>query len=359
MPVIFQKGTEQQPSNTLVVGSGLNLTQTTEGLPELSSTGAASGEAVVSPSGSDDTTAIRNAMSANARVRLAPGVFTVSGIIDVPAGKVVGGTGMDKTTINKTNYVGAVFRFGDTTEYAAVENLRIVGPGKAVGSGNTGIVAARGGGLAVARRLRFRNLHIEELTDYGIHLDKCGLVQIENCIMNKIGFNGIYATGASTGAKNSAAIQIANVRVLASGSGIYVRYSDGVVLAACEVDGCWGSYRLDAVNDAAIIACISRKCEQIALLVTGGSNVGVESFSSDNVGTPYFADYPHLKVDGSATGVRVNGFRRINTDQPGTITWEADVAAAGARVLVGYHDFTTGKINSGGKFSDVTATPVP
>jgi hypothetical protein len=94
------------------------------------------------------------------------------------------------------------------------------------------------------------------------------------------------------------------------------------------------------------------------LLITGGANVGVESFSSDNIGTG-FADYPHLKVDASAVGVRVNGFRRLNTDQPGTLTWEADVAAASGRVLVGYHDFTSGKINSAGKFADVTATAVP
>lgn len=357
MPAIFQKGTDQHRSNTLVVGAGLELIQNVDGLPEVSSGGA--GEAVVSPSGADDTTAVRNAVNANARTRLAPGTFTVSGIIDVGAGKVVTGSGMDKTIINKTDFAGAVFRFGDTTEYAAIENLRLVGPGKAVGTGNSGIAAVRSGaGLAVARRLRFSNLHIEELSDYAIHLDKCALVDIEQCVLNRLGFNGIFATGASTLPRNSYAIRIANVRVTGSGAGINVRYAEGVALIACEVESCFGSYKLNTVNDAVVAGCASRKCSQIPLLITGGANIEVQSFSSDNIGAG-FADYPHLKVDASAVGVRVNGFRRLNTDQPGTLTWEADVVAAGGRVLAGFHDFTAGKINSGGNFADVSATPIP
>ena len=358
MPAIFQKGTEQHRSNTLIVGAGLNLAQNGEGLPEISSGGG--GEAVVNPSGGDDTVAIRNAVNANARVRLAPGTFTVSGIIDVGAGKVVAGSGMDKTTINKTDYAGAVFRFGDQTQYAAIENLRIVGPGKAIANGNTAIAAARSaGGLVVARRLRFRNLHLEELGEYGIYLDKCAIVEIASCVMKRIGFNAVYATGATTGARNSSAISLTNVRAEGCGLAINIRHTDGVTLAACEVESCWGSYKLNAVNDAAILGCVSRKCEQIPLLISAGANVVVDGFSSDNVGTPYFVDQPHLVVDAGAVGVQVNGFRRVNTDRTGTITYEANVSAAGGRVLVGHHDFTIAKINSGGKFSELTSTPLP
>ena len=359
MPIIFQKGTTSQLSHTLVVGSGLNLGQTSEGLSEISA-GAAGGEALVSPSGADDTTAIRNAVNANARTRLAPGVFTVSGIIDVGAGKVVSGSGMDKTTITKTNFSGAVFRLGDTTEYAAIENLRIVGPGKAVGTGNTGIMAVRSGsGLPTARRLRFRGLHIEELSSYGFHIEKCSVLDIESCVVRNIGWDGVFIAGASTLPRESAAVRVANVRVSGSGGGINVRRTEGVALIACEVEGCWGSYRLVDVAEGALVACVSRKSEEVGLLISGGANVGVEGFLSNNVGTPYFANFPHLKVDAGAVGVRVNGFRKLNTDQPGTLTWEADVAAAGGRVLVGYHDFATAKINSGGKFADVSATALP
>lgn len=359
MPIIFQKGTTSQLSHTLVVGSGLSLGQTSEGLSEISA-GGAGGEGLVSPSGGDDTTAIRNAVNANARTRLAPGTFTVSGIIDVGAGKTVSGSGMDQTTINKTNYDGPVFRFGDTTEYACVENLRIVGPGKAIGTGNTGIMAVRStSGLATARRLRFRGLHIEEMSSYGLHIEKCSVLDIESCVVRNVGFDGVRVAGATALPRESSAIRIANVRVSGSGGGINVRRTEGVAVIACEVDACWGSYRFVDVSEAAIIGCVSKKCEQIGLLVSGGANVGVESFLSDNVGTPYFADFPHLKVDASAVGVRVNGFRRLNTDQTGTLTWEADVATAGGRVLAGYHDFTALKINSGGKFADVSATPVP
>lgn len=360
MPIIFQKGTTSQLSHTLVVGSGLSLGQTSEGRSEISAGSGAAGEALVSPSGSDDTTAIRNAVNANARTRLAPGVFTVSGIIDVGAGKIVSGSGTDQTTINKTDFSGAVFRFGDSTEYAGIENLRIVGPGKAVGSGNTGIMAVRSaGGLPTSRRLRFHNLHIEELSSYGLHLEKCSVLDIESCVVRNVGFDGVFVAGATTPPRQSSSVRITNVRVSGSGGGINVRRTEGVAIIACEAEACWGSYRIVDVGEGAIIGCVSKKCEQIGVLISGGANVAVESFLSDNVGTPYFANFPHLKVDAAAVGVRVDGFRRLNTDQTGTLTWEADVAAAGGRVLVGYHDFTVAKINSVGKFADVSATPLP
>lgn len=358
MPAIFQKGTEQHRSNTLIVGAGLNLAQNGDGLPEISSGGG--GEAVVNPSGADDTVAIGNAVAANARVRLASGVFTVSGIIDVPAGVVVTGSGSDKTRVNKTDYNGAVFRLGDATEYAAIENLRIVGPGKAVTNGNVAITAARStSGLPVSRRLRFANLHIEEIGQDAIYLDKCGLVDIENCVFKRINWSAIYAKGAATGPRDSYAINIARVRVEGSGTAVHLHDLTGAALVACEVESCWGSYKLNGVTDAVVAGCISRKCEQVPLLISGGSNIVVNAFSSDNVGTPYFVDHPHLVVDGGAVGVHINGFRRINTDQPGTLTHEANVSAAGARVLVGQHDFTIAKINSGGKFAEITSASLP
>ena len=362
MPIIFQKGTTSQLSHTLVVGNGLSLNQTPEGLSAISTGGASGsgGEGLVYPSGSDDTTAIRNAVNANARTRLAPGVFTVSGIIDVGAGKVVCGSGIDKTTITKTNFSGPVFRLGDTTEHAAIENLRIAGPGKAVGTGNTAIMAVRStGGLPTSRRLRFSNLHIEELSSYGFHIEKCSVLDIDSCVVRNVGFDGVFVAGATSQPRQSSSIRIANVRVSGSGGGINVRRTEGVALIACEAEACWGSFRMVDVGEGVVIGCVSKKCEQIGLLISGGANVGVESFLSDNVGTPYFANFPHLKVEAVALGVRVNGFRRLNTDQAGTLTWEADVAAAGGRVLVGYHDFTGGKINSAGKFADVSATVVP
>lgn len=177
--------------------------------------------------------------------------------------------------------------------------------------------------------------------------------------MKRIGFNAVYVTGASTGARNSSAISLVNVRAEGCGLAIYLRHTDGVALVACEVEACWGSYKLNNVYDALVAGCISRKCEQIPLLISGGSNIVVDAFSSDNAGTPYFVDHPHLVVDGGALGVQVNGFRRINTDQSGTLTYEANVSAAGGRALVAHHDFTVAKINSSGKFAEITSTPLP
>jgi hypothetical protein len=85
----------------------------------------------------------------------------------------------------------------------------------------------------------------------------------------------------------------------------------------------------------------------------------VHSFASDNTGTSYFVDQPHVLVDSAATGVFISGFRRVNTDQVGTLTSEANVTGAGSAVLVGYHNFTAAKIISGGKFADISSSSRP
>jgi hypothetical protein len=356
VPIIFQKGTSSQRSQTLVVGSGLNLDQTPEGLAQISAGSSASGEIVVQPSGADDTAAIQAAIWPNARVTLAPGTFNISATIDLAVGMSLRGSGMDKTTLVKANFSGPAFRLGDQVQLASIENLRIVGPGKTVGAGNKGIQAARSAqGLAIARRLSFRNLYIKDLIDYGIHLNNCADVEIDNVILENINTNPLHFQGGGNA-------RIATVRALNCALPIYVNGASAVGLLACEAESCGGSFRLNGATDCAVVACISRKCDVaggVPLKINGGSNITVDAFASDNTGAALFVDQPHLLVDTAATGVVINGFRRVNTNQAGTLTSEANVTAAGGPVLVAFHNFTAGKIVSGNKFADISSTLRP
>lgn len=351
MPLIFQKGTNSQRSQTLVIGSGLNLDQTAEGLAQISAGSSSPGEAVIQPSGGDDTAAIQNAIWANPVVRLAAGTFNTSAVIDVAAGVLVTGSGMDKTTVMKGNFNGAAFRFGDQTQFAGLANMRIVGPGKGIAAGNKGVQAARSAppqGLAIARRLSFRNLYIKDIGEQGMYFDNCAGVEIDNVILENIGFNPIYFSGGGSS-------RISTVRAIGTGT-FYIRYTSGVTLISCEAESAYGSFRFNNATDCALIGCVSRKCEEVPLKINAGSSLFVAGFGSDNTGTAFFVNQPHLLVDGGALGVHINGFRRVNTDQAGSLTSEANVSAAGGPVLIGFHNFDAAKIVSGGKFSDLAAT---
>lgn len=341
MPFTIKKGSRAERTNALVLGAGIQLTQTADGLPEASANGP--GEVVVEPSGSDDTQALKDAMWKGTRVRLAPGTFKVTGIIDVPEGVTVSGAGSGSgaqsgtrmTLIDKTDYNGPVFRLGDQTQFAGVESLRIRGPGKSIAAGNQAITAARSSaGLAIARRFRFRDLHIEKIGEFGIYLSRCANVEIENVSMSEIGYHGIYLSGGGMA-------RISSVRVEGSGKSIMVRNASGVVVHACEVEGGYGSFHVDGSSDVVLDGCVSRGCGDIALRVTGGANVAVSGFLSDNTGAS--TDKPHLIVDGAAVGVVIGGFRRVN---PSAITTEADVGAAGDPVLFATHNFDRAKVIS-------------
>jgi hypothetical protein len=362
VPIIFQKGTSSQRSQTLVIGTGINLDQTTDGLAQISVGSSTSGEVVVQPSGGDDTAAIQAAIWPNARVTLAPGTFNISGIIDLAAGISVRGSGMDKTTVVKADFVGPAFRLGDQVQYASIENLRIVGPGKTTTNANKGIQAARSApptGLAIARRFSFRNLYIKDLSDYAMHLNNCSQVEIDNVIFENIKGNPIRfeAAGQVVGSA-----RIATVRALNCDAPIYMNGSagagglvSGVSLIACEAESCIGSFRFNTASDCALIGCASRKpITDPALKMTASSNIAVEAFVSDNTGAP--ADVLHLLIDGGGTGIQISGFRRVNVGAPAS---EANVTAAGGVVLVGAHNFTAGKIASSNKFADISSTLRP
>ncbi len=366
MPLIFQKGTSSQRSQTLVVGTGLNLDQTPEGLAQISAgSSSSSGDVVIQPSGGDDTAAIQAAVWPNARVILAPGTFNISAIIDLAAGFSLRGSGMDKTTVMKSDFSGPAFRLGDQVQYAAIENLRIVGPGKTVGTGNKGIQAARSApptGLAIARRFTFRDLYIKDLVDYGMHLNNCNEVEIDNVIFENINTNPLHFQSSSSSTQYGASARISTVRALSCAAPIYINGANGVALIGCEAESCVGSFRFNLATDCALVACISRKCDGatgVPLKISGGTGLVISGFGSDNTGASAFFDQPHLLIDTSALGVVILSFRRINTDQPGTLTYEANVAGAGGPVLAAYHNFTSGKINSTGKFCDVSSTARP
>jgi hypothetical protein len=388
MTLIIQKDGSDQSTNTLVVGTGLQLGQTADGLPEVS-LGGGTGEVVVHPSGADDTAAIQDAMWGNGIVRLAPGTFNVSAIIDIPAGVLVTGTGMDKTTIS-ASHGGAVFRLGDSTEYAGVENLRILGPGQSI-LGSEGIVAARStSGLRIARRLRFRNLHLEGFEKSGLFLQDVVQAEVSNVTVASVGKYGLFAKGTQsdagqlicrgvtvenagefgfilqgmygtesvgltiTGAgihgvliESGAGHLLQAVRVAnASGRGIVIRTTSGVVMEGVEVQSSPGALSLDRSHDVVLNGCRSQNSSSTPLRVQGGANHLISACLSDQSGAS--VDVPHLNVGADsagngATGVMISAFRRINPSV--ALTYEADVSGAGGRVLFAQHDFDTTRIN--------------
>lgn len=359
MPVIIRQGSTEVRSNTLVLASGLQVAQTADGLAQLSASGT---EVYVVPSGADDTAALLAAMSQGSRVRLAPGNFSVANVIDVPDGVTVRGAGSGSgtqpgtslTKIMKQDFAGPLFRFGNQTQFAGLEGLRIVGPGKAIAAQNSAILCARGStGLAVARRLHFRDLHIEEIGEFGLYLMNCAQVEIENVTMRNIGYSGVRVRGGT-------GIRLSTVRVEGSGQSIVVDSgAAGVVLQACEVEGGYGSFFINTATEVVLDGCVSRKCTEVPLRINGGSAIVVNGFRSDNVGSGYFVDKPHLLVEGGALGVQVHGFTRVNTDKPGTLTSEANVSLAGGPVFVTGHNFDTTKVISTGRFAEPSFVTLP
>lgn len=388
MTLIIEKDGIDQSTNTLVVGTGLQLGQTVDGLPEISA-GGGSGEVVVHPSGADDTAVIQDAMWSNGIVRLAPGTFKVSAIIDVPAGVLVTGTGINKTTVS-ASHGGAVFRLGDNTEYAGLENLTILGPGQSI-LGSEGIVAARSAtGLRIARRLRFRNLHLEGFAKSGIFLQDVAEAEVTNVTVASVGKYGLYAKGTQSDAaqlvcrgltvrdasefglflqgmsqteavgltltgigihgvliENGVGHRLAAVRIAnGSGRGIVIRTTSAVVIDGAEVQSSPGALSLDRSHDVVLNGCRSQNSSSTPFKIQGGANHLINAFLSDQSGDS--VDVPHLNVGADsvgngATGVMISAFRRTNPSL--ALTYEADVSGAGGRVLFAQHNFDTTKIN--------------
>jgi Right handed beta helix region len=353
MPIILKKGGRTEQSNAVILGAGLTLAQTPDGLPELGALGGA-GEAVLEPSGGDDTQAIQQKLWESARVRLAPGTFRVTAPIDLPAGAAVSGTGVDRTVLSKADYAGPVFRLGDQTQAATIERLTIAGPGVSSGAGNEGIVCWRSpAGLAAARQLRFSDLRLTGLSAVAIYAGRCEQVTLSGVVVEGVGSHGVLLDGG--GGHHLSAVRVEGA---VSGAAIVVRGTHGTVLSACVAAGSHGSFFVDGSRGVVLDGCASWACGDVPLYLSDARTVTVSAFVSDNGGLGRAMAKPHLLVVGAGTaGVTVNGFRRVNPPE-GITDYEAIVGAECGPATVGQHEFTRAAIAPSGRFTEIQVNPV-
>lgn len=357
---------DYRPAGTLVLGRGLRIADTAGGVPELLPGSAA--EAVVVPSGGDDTARIQAALDTHPVVRLGPGTFVTSAPLRVPAGGTLAGSGAGRTTVQVNGPSrGVDLLEGDT----AVEGLRLVGAGPSGGYVD-GIVGWWDAPAPQRRRVRLADLAVTDFGLQGIALGGVSEVAIRDVAVERTTNRGLNLHGAGGTVSGFVlsnvavrqcggdGVQIAYVHELACagvtvedapGSGMLIHQCERVHLSACRMERCHDSLELSYCGEATVDACVSRGAARWGLRIFAGAAATVNGFLSDQSSQAVWMDAPHLVVGGGATQVLVASFRRVN--QFPAPTWEADVSGAGGRVVFIQNDFTAGKVSSGGNYAQL------
>jgi hypothetical protein len=363
---IIRGPTGIREAETLVLGPGATIRDTAGGLPEL--LGTRVGEVQLLPSGGDDTAQIAAALLSGNQVRLGPGTFLVSATLLVASGSLSGsGTG---ATVIQSSHAGTVLSIGSSgAQNPGVEQLTIRGPGETV-VGSRGIFT--GGGVFV------RDIRVEALRT-GITLSG-GNVSVENvfvggvgagvqvqgsgsvvnnlavqgaantalsvtgeaCTLSGIRIESCLAAGISIGGKSNS---LAGARVISCGNSITIT-GQGVAVDATTVQGCTRGILVSAAQRV-VLDGVSVLNTPNPLAISNSQAVTANSFYSDLRQTSVNA--PHVVVTASPL-VTLVSFLRTNPTAV-VLTFEADVSAAGGRVVFIQHNLDTTKVNSGGNFA--------
>ncbi|HEX8694039.1 MAG TPA: right-handed parallel beta-helix repeat-containing protein [Longimicrobium sp.] len=380
-------------SEDLVLGSGLALGTSALGVPEL----LGGGEAVLVPSGGDDTAALQAALNASTRVRLAPGTFRIGATVTVPPGRALVGTGGQATEVVASHSgdafalaVGPEILLG--TQITAIEDLVITGPGYSVGTG-VGISATQpGAGGSIDTRIRLRSLFISGFGGGGVLVQEANKVELYDVAARHIGGTGISLDGsghstnrllcaglvsAQSGSgiaiSNFLSVQVANAQAIGlggtgilvtgcaglqlsglqciytGGRGLHVQQCSGVAIDGASVLGCVGSLWVEACTGVSVGGLRSSNSSGHGVRISGGASVAMHGLVTDQSGLTGPVPAPHLLVDGGATEVLVTSLRKTNS-AGGPPTFEADVAGAGGRVVFIQNNLDPARINSGGRF---------
>lgn len=357
-------------AETLVIGPGATLRDTAGGLLEL--VGARVGEAQLLPSGGDDTAFIAAALASGTQVRLGPGIFRVSATLTVGNGSVVG-SGTGSTTV-LSSHAGTVFSLNGTgPQNPGVEQLTIRGPGEAV-TGSRGIFSS-GSGHVYVRDVRVEavktaitlvsgNALVENVflggVGTGLQLQGSGSVVRdlsvqaaaatalsvtgEACSCSGIRIEYCLASGISIGGKSN---HLSGARIISCTNSLTIT-GQGVTVDATTVSACTRGVLVSGAQRV-VLDGVSVLNTPNPLQVTGSRAVTATAFHSDLRQTS--VDAPHVAVSASGL-VTLVSFFRINPTAV-VLTYEADVSAAGSRVLFVQHDLDTTKVNSGGNFAEL------
>ena len=380
-------------ADTLVIGPGVRIADhRPTGLPEL--LGGHAGEAVLVPTGGDDTAMIQAALWEAPRVRLGPGTFQLSGRVYIGNGATLSGSGAAHTVLNAP-HADHLLVFGDGCENACIEHLTVRGPGKGVSSG-AGVISDRGsGGPAVARRLRVRDVRLEDIGGHGIHLHDVSEAEITNVDLESIGSSGVLLSyGRTCSLRNLrirdtgwqgvelagpfstevSAVWVEDVgnygvyayeaRALRLDSVVVKWCHRGVVLGGCkavsvdsvQTQDTQTGLRVDSSWNVTVSSFRALSFDEAGLLVRGGGYVTATGFLADQGYQNAVVNVPHVKVAGDpvsgagAVNVTLVGFQKVNA-AAGAPTFEADVVGAGGRVVFIQHNIDTTRVNGPANFA--------
>ncbi|HEU4557436.1 MAG TPA: hypothetical protein VFS20_06280 [Longimicrobium sp.] len=373
MDILIREAGGIRRAGALVIGRGVPLATTAGGLPELES--VVVGETQLRPSGGDDTQAIRDALTRASRVRLGPGVFTLSDTLVLGAGQELAGCGPSRTTLRMPVKNGdALVSLSGAN---VLEGMTLAGPGW-----STQFVAGVKSGAGTG--LRLRQLRIEEV-ERGISLTGVERVEISGITTGRISTVGIMViSGKQVAIENadvgsdvaltrglllsevetlrceSVVVRYCEQGIVADGSALAfraVRVADcdmaisvrgsGVEVSGALVADSNTGFRLLECTGAALDGCVSLRGMGSTLTLSNCRGVAVSGLRSDMTGAAAGAP-PHVAVSGS-TQVMITAVHRINPATPPQ--YEVDVSAAGGRVLFIQHDFDSDRIRSGGNFA--------
>ena len=367
-------------ANSLVVGGGLQVTDTAGGVPELV---GRVGEVFIRSSGKDDTAAIQDALDTPgvARVRLGAGGFKVSSPITLKSDQVITGRGEAWTEVTAT-HSGSTFILG--AENSGIESLRVwdttyagttvEGSGANLWVDHVQIGTVGYGVKLSGSRLAVRDVEVAGSDYVGIVIENASdvvlsdvallgsgghlilMTQVDNLrmteVMGKDGADGIVLDGGSgyviRGVKLSncpgfSANLINRISVtdalMENGAGFGIGNSRDVSVDAVRVTG--SSMSFQTVTDLSLAASSSPH-----LSIQNCHSAVINGFTAELPTTG--AAYPHVVVGGGSTLVFFGSIRKVGG--VASAPYELDVSGAGGRVLFAQQNFNPAKINSGGKF---------
>ncbi|HEU4557435.1 MAG TPA: right-handed parallel beta-helix repeat-containing protein [Longimicrobium sp.] len=378
MDILIREADGIRRAGALVIGRGVPLGTTAGGLPELLASPPFA-EAQLTPSGGDDTGAIQAALASSQRVRLGPGTFRMSGIIQVGTGQSIVGCGPERTTVQVTTATGPAF-FHLSGSGAAIEELTL--------RGSLSVTFDTGIYTTSATNVRLRGLHLRDLGT-GIWLTAVNRLEIsrvsaernltaisvsgsQQVAVEDVHIDGNFGSGIILDSIKGlrcvgvTLLQCQGNSLTASGSGLVlqaihlIQCEDGLTILngrGVEISGVHAtegtsfSAHVALVNTtgALVSGCSVLQGRNTTLSIDNCTAVTVSGFHSDMTGTSAAA-VPHVVVGGGSTQVMISGIHVVNPAAPPQ--YEVDVSAAGGRVLFAQHDFDPARINSGGNFAE-------
>ncbi|HEX8433027.1 MAG TPA: glycosyl hydrolase family 28-related protein [Longimicrobium sp.] len=359
-------------ANSLVLGPELRIEPTEGGIPELVGVGQPHGEVVVHPSGTgDDRPRIQAALDTPgvARVVLAAGYFSVGSPINVQRYQVLAGMGPRRTWLTTLpGFSDAVVNLGDTS--SAVESLGINGGDVGIHGNGADLrvegVLVHGAATGIdltGERLSVRGSRVEMFTLRGVSMQSGkqasitdvdvegtlapGSVGIWLAALDGASVNGSMVRNAETGIGTLAGsgYGITGVWLNRCPKAVVASGTRRIALAGVTVHDCTRGFGFTTCTEVALTGCGVDTPEGYTLSLHACNDVAVNAFHAE---MSLASTEPGVSVSGGSTLVVFTSIRR--TGGVLLTPYELDVSGAGGRVLFLQQNFTSGKINSGGKY---------